>query len=341
MTKFRLSICIATLNRATFLRETLASILPQCPDDVEIAIVDGASTDGTEDLVRSYQASYPNISYLRLPEKGGVDRDYWRAVELARGEYCWLMSDDDVLKPGAVAAVLNAIAQEYVVVVVNAEVRDADLSRLIGERMLPFSVDQRYPPGADEQFFSAVGSYTSFIGCVVVSRQFWEQRAKEPYLGTEFIHVGVLFQARINGPTAIIAEPLIIIRYNNASWSSRYFEIWMFKWPRLIWSFKHYSPSALRNVSLHEPWRNYKLLLINRARGTYNKSEYERFLAPLLPFGWQRFVTAAISIAPGWLVNMSVYGYFRVFKPGDILVCEDLRISKYHWSSLRSPERAK
>jgi abequosyltransferase len=47
-----LSICIATLNRARFLKETLARILGQASDEVEVVIVDGASSDGTEEVVR-------------------------------------------------------------------------------------------------------------------------------------------------------------------------------------------------------------------------------------------------------------------------------------------------
>ena len=42
-----LSICIATYNRADFIGETLDSIIRQLTDEVEIVVVDGASTDAT------------------------------------------------------------------------------------------------------------------------------------------------------------------------------------------------------------------------------------------------------------------------------------------------------
>ena len=79
----RLSICIATLNRGAFIGETLESIIRQATDEVEIVVVDGASTDNTEEVVRGFQQRWPRLNYLRLPEKGGVDRDYDRAVALA------------------------------------------------------------------------------------------------------------------------------------------------------------------------------------------------------------------------------------------------------------------
>ena len=100
-----LSICIATYNRAGFIGETLDSIIAQMDDDVEILVVDGASTDNTEGIMREYTQKESRIRYVRLSAKGGVDQDYDKSVELARGEFCWLFTDDDLLKPGAVAAV--------------------------------------------------------------------------------------------------------------------------------------------------------------------------------------------------------------------------------------------
>ncbi len=103
----RLSICIATLNRARFLKEMLDGILDQASDEVEVVIVDGASSDGTEEVVHGLQRRFPCIRYIRREKAMGVDRDFDYAVQHAIGEYCWVLCDDDVLKPGAVAKVLS------------------------------------------------------------------------------------------------------------------------------------------------------------------------------------------------------------------------------------------
>ena len=54
-TNYKLSICIPTYNRAAYIGETLASIISQSNDDIEIVIVDGASTDNTADVVTSFK----------------------------------------------------------------------------------------------------------------------------------------------------------------------------------------------------------------------------------------------------------------------------------------------
>ena len=79
----RLSICIATLNRASFLKETLDSILDQASDEVEVVIVDGASSDGTEEFVHGLQMRFPRIRYVRRGKAMGVGRDFDAAVQHA------------------------------------------------------------------------------------------------------------------------------------------------------------------------------------------------------------------------------------------------------------------
>ena len=88
MTKPLLSICVATYNRAEYIGETLESIIPQITDEVEIVIVDGASTDNTSSVVKHYIEVCKQINYIQLPSKGGVDQDFCKAVEFAKGEYC-------------------------------------------------------------------------------------------------------------------------------------------------------------------------------------------------------------------------------------------------------------
>ena len=71
----KLSICIATFNRAAFLPATLDSMIDQLTDEVEIVIVDGASSDNTSAVVAPYLQRSSRIRYERLDSNGGVDHD--------------------------------------------------------------------------------------------------------------------------------------------------------------------------------------------------------------------------------------------------------------------------
>jgi len=336
MTKPRLSICIATYNRAKYIGETLESIIPQVTEDVEIVIADGASTDSTRAVVERYADSCKQIRYIRLPAKGGVDQDYCKAVEYAQGEYCWLFTDDDILKPGAIQAVMAAMQHGYGLILVNAEVRDATLSRILEDRRLHFMNNMTYQRRDFERFFVDVADYLSFIGCVVIKRSLWNEREKEQYFGTVFVHVGVIFQQPFNDNIMVLVEPLISIRYGNALWTSKSFEISFFKWPDLIWSFPLFPETAKRQVCKREPWRSYKALLIYRARGVFSLKEYRMLVEPHLRSNMKRLFIRMMAQFPGYLLNSGLIIYFsilRSFYSKSRIRLDDLKNSRFYYKN--------
>lgn len=297
----RLSICIATYNRGGFIAETLDSVIAQLDPTVELLVVDGASPDNTASVVERYLSTDPPVRYFRESVNSGVDADYDKAVGYARGEYCWLMTDDDLMEPGAVARVLTALAGAPDLVVANASVLTADFSLVLMDRFLNIHEDRDYDRGS-EAFFAEIANYLSFIGGVIVRRTLWLDRNRSEFNGTAFVHVGVLFQSPPIGHIKVIADPLIRIRYGNAMWTSRGFEIWNFKWPTLIWSFSEYSDAAKTKVSAREPWRGFRKLIYARAIGSYSVVEFRELIADKAD---QRAVRQALLIAhmPGPIAN--------------------------------------
>ena len=312
MNDIRLSVCIATRNRGVFIGETLESIVSQATEQIEIVILDGASTDNTEEVVRRYQERCPQVRYFRQETNMGVDRDFAKAVDLADGEYCWLFCDDDLLKPGAIRVVLDAIKNHYALIIANSEVRNADLSKLLEPRRLTLGENKIYKSSESHLLLADNGNYLTFIGGVIIKRELWAERERENYFGSCFIHVGVIFQQPLPGDALVIAEPLISIRYGNASWLGKYFEIWMFKWPGLVWSFADFPDSVKRRVCAKEPWRSPKTLLHLRAKGAYTKREYFEWLEPRLASYGARAMSKAIAHVPGRVANLFAFIYYSI-----------------------------
>lgn len=306
----RLSICIATYNRARFIGQTLDSILAQLEPEVELLVVDGASSDDTADVMSGYLERNPGIRYYREGLNSGVDGDYDKAVSYAHGEYCWLMTDDDLLKSGAVLTVLNALGGDHDLVVLNSEVCNADYSAVLTPRFASVNQNREYHAEDIDALFADTARVLSFIGCVVIRRAVWLTRVRTPYFGTLFIHVGVIFQAPALRGALLLVEPLISIRYGNAMWTSRGFEIWMFKWPELIWSFTQISEWSKLEVSTREPWRQFRKLLLYRAIGGYGLEEYWRFLGDKVG-GARRLMSMLIAAMPARLAN-TLAGFYCV-----------------------------
>ena len=331
----RLSICLATYNRGKYIGETLDSILMQMEPGVELLVVDGASPDNTTEVMAGYLSRYPAIRYFREPVNSGVDRDYDKAVGYARGDYCWLMSDDDLLKPGAIRRALAAIDDKSELIVVNSEIWNGDFSEKLLDRRLKISTDTEYGKDDREQFFVAAANQLGFIGCVIVRRRFWLSRDRSSYYGTLFIHVGVIFQQPAVETAKVVCEPLIAIRSGNANWTARTFEIWAIKWPDLIWSFPDFSDTAKRAVCLKEQWRRFKFLFYQRAMGTYSLAEFDKFLSQRAK-GPARTKAYAIAAFPGNVANLIVVLYYLLFKRAARLELFDVLYSRYASAASRS-----
>lgn len=325
-----LSICIATYNRADFIGETLDSIISQLSEEVEIVVVDGASTDNTQKVMERYAADCPSLRYIRLPQKGGVDQDYCKAVEYAHGEYCWLFPDDDLFKPGAIQRVLSELSFNHSLVIVNASVMNRDFSVQFQSSMLGNTEDEIFQPDELDAIFSRIVPTISFIGCVCIKRDVWLQREHARYFGTEFIHAGIIFQDQLPGTTFVIAQPYISIRYGNAQWTSRAFEVWMQKWPRLIWSFALISDETKRKRVKPEPWRRLKTLRLYRALGSYSYEMYGKIIAPSGASALWKMAARAISRLPQPLWNSYMLWYLTTFKnrPDKQMTIYDLSLSR-------------
>jgi len=331
-----LSICITTRNRVSFLVETLSGLLGQATAEVEIVVLDAASGDGTRQAAEALAAGNASLSYQRRETNQGIDRDYASAADLARGKYVWFMSDDDLLAQGAIEKVLHACRKGYALIVVNAEDWNADFSERLGGPRLPIQENREFHCDRFVELFETVGHFLSFIPGVVVKKEIWSSREKEPYFGSFFAHLGVLFQAPLPGSALVIAEPLVRIRNGNVSWSGRSFEIWMVRWPSLVTSLEALPESSRRKVAAPEPWRNTAKLIEYRAMSAYSLEEYRKWIAPRHTSALFRALAIAVAIIPGALVNSLCLGYFLLLARRRKIPPFHLRTSRFYVGKLLS-----
>jgi glycosyltransferase involved in cell wall biosynthesis len=99
------SIVTPSLNQGAFVERTLESVLSQSGDfDLEHLVQDGGSTDGT---LRILERHRDRISLVVEPDSGQADAVN-RALRRARGEIVGWVNSDDLLRPGAVQAAVEA-----------------------------------------------------------------------------------------------------------------------------------------------------------------------------------------------------------------------------------------
>lgn len=94
----KVSICVPQYNRIEYLLLSLEQIAKQSYNDIEVVISDDCSTDETEDKIKKLHQHYRYpLIYSRNQHNCGYDRNYRRSIELATGDYCILIGNDDTL----------------------------------------------------------------------------------------------------------------------------------------------------------------------------------------------------------------------------------------------------
>jgi len=124
----------------------------------------------------------------------------------------------------------------------------------------------------------------------------------------------VIFQQPLPEATLVLAEPLIMGRIGNVSWTEHVFEIWMFRWPELVWAMP-FSDKAKSTITPPTPWRNFKALLVHRGDGSYTLTSYRQWIAARTASEWYKRLAQLIAVLPPCAVWLGVYLYFRIAKP--------------------------
>jgi glycosyltransferase involved in cell wall biosynthesis len=140
------SILVPAYNAARFLREALESLLAQTYGNIEIILLDDASTDTTPEIVREYTG---RITYVRQPRNLGIYDNVNTGIARARGDLIATYHADDIYLPTIVetqVAYLGAHPEVGAVfcsaIFIDAESREYDRmplpSEIRGEKPLDY-----------------------------------------------------------------------------------------------------------------------------------------------------------------------------------------------------------
>lgn len=212
----KLSVCIPVYNFGAFLDETLQSIMPQATGDIEVLVVDGASSDNTSQVMAEWLRRYPQIRYVVLERRGGIDADLAATVELAHGEYCWLFSGDDIMRPYAIWRALEQLHTKRDLYICKHTICDRDM-RVLWDHPVFKDDKPRVAELADrDQRTEWLGAafnteaLFSFMSTLIVSRARWQSvQPAQKFIGSCWGHVARLLT---------LAQTSLTIQYVPVNW---------------------------------------------------------------------------------------------------------------------------
>jgi glycosyltransferase involved in cell wall biosynthesis len=107
-TAARVSVILPTFNRARFIAASVQSVLDQTVPVHELLIVDDGSDDGTSEVIKRFGNQ---VTYCYQPNQGKT-----AAIEtglgIVTGDFIWVMDDDDIVPPTALAALLKPLMDD-------------------------------------------------------------------------------------------------------------------------------------------------------------------------------------------------------------------------------------
>lgn len=105
----KVSICIPQYNRIEYLLKSLQRIEKQAYENIEVVVSDDCSTDDTEGRIKELQTGYRYpLVYKKNRNNLGYDRNYRQSIELASGDYCFILGNDDTLNaPDAIRQLVD------------------------------------------------------------------------------------------------------------------------------------------------------------------------------------------------------------------------------------------
>jgi glycosyltransferase involved in cell wall biosynthesis len=128
----RVSVIVPLHNLRQHVREAVISLLAQTWHDLEVVVIDDASSDGSLDVLQDIQD--PRLALFRLPVNAGLSGARNAGIAVSRGEFIALLDADDVSLPGRIEAQLRVLLARPEVGLVGCLVNRIDLEGRVTAR---------------------------------------------------------------------------------------------------------------------------------------------------------------------------------------------------------------
>ena len=236
-TKKTLSICIATYNRANYLRQALASVklsASQVKDclELEFCISDNSSNSDTEKLVNNELRSENfTVKYVKNSTNVGLPENIIRAISLGTGDYYWILGDDDTIVPAGLkilSDMINDNPRDWYLI--NRVICDKNLVAIRNDKYLKVSQDMVFSLNTEKNIVSYLNKARTldalfcFITSLVIKKEIAlhiteEAKLDKFYSGNLFPHTYFMwgYVMKYGCDVFYYDEPLVNFRGGNSS----------------------------------------------------------------------------------------------------------------------------
>jgi len=250
-----ISVVMTAYNHASYVEETIQSVWDQTYPNLEIVVVDDASTDRTYDILTRLQSKSPvPMRVERNFVNVGPNVTQKRSVSLARGEWIALLAGDDPLLPGRFetqAAVLSSRPEVQIVYANGLRLERGTLGpRVHGD--LALGLLAKSPQEVLEYLYTHKGPF--FLQTALLRRSLYEASGgnDEAMLADDMVLNIRFFQylVQTGGTFAYVDQDVVIYRVGESNFHRNFLRQSRAK----VQVFKKYTPKPWRARAIGESY---------------------------------------------------------------------------------------
>ena len=183
-----ISIIITVCNRENFIEKCISSVLFQNDVSIELILVDDESTDNSLKICQSYASQYNNVKLIHH-KNCGISKSRNVGLDNATGDYIVFLDDDDIMTPGSLRTMLDAMHSYDVDLVVGNFERVDENGIFYSESHIPENVKNRVI--TTDEYWKASFDRQGYFGFIVnwaklYRKKIWENlRFPEEYRKSE------------------------------------------------------------------------------------------------------------------------------------------------------------
>ena len=312
-----LGICIPTYRRPEFLKRCVLSAIESAEGrPVRIFIADDSANDVNDATLGQLAATYPFVHVHKNPSNLGLDNNIQRSVDLCDCDYAWMIGEDDVFLPGAVAQ-MHALVQtvDLPFVFANYAYVGDDPGRPLGQAL---NGESSGPLAADR--FVALHLWAAgFLGACVVRRADWGRTDPGPYATTYYTHVGRIVEMVSDAGFAWISADCSVANRvegdDTFTWKNDSYGVFFgFLSMCRTAAIRRPALSAALHAAGRALERRYRWLSIRvaarlRSQRAYDYGQYRKYLSTSDVPAMKKFVLLAVSVTPPSVFEPLVRAY--------------------------------
>lgn len=182
-----LTIAIPTFNRPFHIQNAIESIVKQYRDGVDILISDNSENEDTSKIVKEKFSKLSYTKYVKNSINIGPDANFLQCLNLAKGKFVLILSDDDMLLEGALDEIIDIILDfpNIPIIYLNHYSWEGPISRKLTPR-IPIEVNQ---------FISNLSYDLTLVSAIVFNKnKFLEIKDSSRFIGSYLLQTGIAME---------------------------------------------------------------------------------------------------------------------------------------------------